>query len=135
MDQIQRQIAVLGTPKADDTSYITNESALKYMKSLPKRSKQSWKNLFPDANPIGLDLLSKMLTFNPDKRYTIEQCINHEYFNGLHNAEEEPICETQFDWSFDTFEHKKETIQNMIYEESLEYHPDKEKKKNEVMER
>ena len=94
------------------------------MKGLPKRSKQSWKNLFPDANPLGLELLSKMLAFNPDKRFTVQECINHEYFNGLHNPEEEPICEETFDWSFDTFEPDKEVIQKMVYQESLEYHPE-----------
>jgi mitogen-activated protein kinase 1/3 len=108
-------------------TYITNESALKYIKSLPKRSKQSWKALFPNANPVGLDLLSKMLAFNPSKRFTVQECINHEYFNDLHNPEEEPISESPFDWSFDTFEPTKEIIQGMIYEESLQYHPDKKK--------
>jgi len=119
----------LGTPKSDDISYITNDSALKYIKSLPKRSKQSWKKLFPDANPVGLDLLSKMLTFNPDKRQSVQECINHEYFADIRNPEEEMVCEKLFDWSFDNFEATKEIIQNMIYEESLQYHPDKIDKK------
>lgn len=118
---------MLGTPKSDDLDYITNESALKYIKSLPKRSKQSFKNLFPEAKPLGLDLLSKMLAFNPNKRYTVQECLNHEYFSDLHNQDEEPVCETPFDWTFDNFEPTKEIIQNMIYEESLEYHPEKKK--------
>ena len=50
-------------------------------------------SLFPKANPLSLDLLSKMLTFNPDKRYTVEDCLNHAYFETLHNHDEEPICE------------------------------------------
>ena len=54
-----------------------NENALKYIKSLPKRSKQHFQTLFPKANPVGLDLLSKMLVFNPDKRYTVEECLKH----------------------------------------------------------
>jgi mitogen-activated protein kinase 1/3 len=27
--------------------YITNEDAIKYIKSLPKRTKQKWEKLFP----------------------------------------------------------------------------------------
>jgi len=80
--------------------------------------------LFPKQNPIALDLLSKMLVFNPNKRYTIEQCISHPYFEGLHNPEEEPICEEPFDWTFDEVELTKENLQNMIYEEALKFHPD-----------
>lgn len=117
-------IAVLGTPKPEDMAYISNEGALKFIKKLPRRSKQSFSTLFPKASPLGLDLLGKMLTFNPDKRYTVQECLNHEYFEGIHNAEEEPVCEEFFDWSFDNFELSKERIQTMIFEESLSYHPE-----------
>lgn len=82
LDQIQRVIAVLGTPTYDDLSYIGNEQALLYVKSLPKRSKQNWSTLYTDGNPLALDLLAKMLTFNPNKRYTVEQCLEHPYFEG-----------------------------------------------------
>lgn len=74
-----------------DISYITNEGALKYIKSLPKRTRQSLQSLYPDSNPCALDLLQKMLTFNPNTRYTIEQCLAHPYFEQLHNAEDEPV--------------------------------------------
>ena len=62
-----------------------------------------------------------MLTFNPNKRFTVEECLvinlllinyykEHPYFEGLHSPEEEPVCESLFDWSWDDFELKKETI-------------------------
>lgn len=124
LDQVQRIIAVLGTPTSTDLSYIGNESALKYIKSLPKRSKQSWQSLYQKANPVGLDLLGKMLTFNPEKRFTVEECLNHPYFEGLHNPDEEPVAEKVFDWSFDNFEPTKEILQKMVYDESLIFHPD-----------
>ena len=47
LEQIQRIIAILGTPTREEISYITNEGALKYIKSLPKRTKQSWQALYP----------------------------------------------------------------------------------------
>jgi len=34
-----------------------------------------------------------MITFNPDKRATVEECLAHPYFEGLHKVEEEPVCE------------------------------------------
>ena len=82
LDQIQRIISVLGTPSYDDISYITNEQALKFIKSLPKRSKQPFDKLFTKANPLALDLLENMLTFNPHDRYTVEDCLAHPYFAG-----------------------------------------------------
>lgn len=93
---------------------------------LPKRTKQLFASLFPKANPVALDLLSKLLVFNPNKRYTVEQCIAHPYFEGLHNPDEEPLANNPFDWSFDDIELKKENIQSMIYDEALKFHPDEE---------
>ena len=47
LDQVQRIIAVLGTPTTEDMKYIGNQNAIKYIKSLPKRSKQQWESLYP----------------------------------------------------------------------------------------
>jgi serine/threonine protein kinase len=124
LDQIKRIIAVLGTPNQEEMSYIGNESAIKYIKSLPKRNKQNWSALYPKANPVALDLLGKMLVFNPNKRYTVEQCLAHPYFEGLHNDTMEPEAEQVFDWAWDNFEPTKEILQGMVYELSKHYHPD-----------
>lgn len=51
-----------------------------------------------------------MLTFNPDDRYTIEECLAHPYFEGLHNPEDEPTSPELFDWSWDDFELTKERL-------------------------
>jgi mitogen-activated protein kinase 1/3 len=74
---------------------------------------------------VALDLLGKMLHFSPLKRYNIKQCLAHPYFEGLHNESTEPVCKEPFDWSWDNFEPTKEILQDMVYEESLKYHPDK----------
>jgi len=105
-------------------AFIGNGQARKYIKTLPRRNKQSWSSLYPKANPVALDLLSKMLMFNPVKRYTVEQCLAHPYFEGLHSDDSEPTCESTFDWSFDNFKPTKERIQGMIYDLALEFHPD-----------
>jgi serine/threonine protein kinase len=126
LDQIQKIISVLGTPSAEDLEFITNNQAREFVQKLAKRTKQTFSSLFKKSNPVALDLLSKMLIFNPKKRYTVEQCISHPYFEGLHNPEEEPISDSSFDWSFDDIELTKETLQSMIYEESLNFDPDEE---------
>jgi serine/threonine protein kinase len=75
LDQVQRIISVLGTPSQEDQKYIGNENALKYIKNLPKRTRQAWDKLFPNFKPATYDLLNRMLTFNPDKRYTVDECL------------------------------------------------------------
>jgi mitogen-activated protein kinase 1/3 len=105
-------------------TFIKNEQAKEFVTKLPKRTKQSFSSLFPKHNPVALDLLGKMLVFNPNKRYTIEQCISHPYFEQLHNPESEPICEEPFDWTFDDVELTTENLQSMIYDEALKFHSD-----------
>lgn len=105
---------MLGTPTAEDLDFITYTQAKEFVLKLAKRTKQSYSSLFPKSNPVALDLLAKMLIFNPHKRYTIEQCISHPYFEGLHNPEEEPISESPFDWSFVDIELTKQNLQSMF---------------------
>jgi mitogen-activated protein kinase 1/3 len=126
LDQIQKIIAVTGTPKMEDLDFIQKKEAKEFFLKLVKRTKLTWSSLFPNANPIALDLLEKMLTFNPKKRYTVEQCISHPYFEGLHDPDQEPIITSTFDWTFDAVELTKENLQSMIYDESLFYHDEDE---------
>ena len=88
---------------------------------MPKRTKQLWESLYPKASPQARDILGKMLTFNPNKRFTVEECLEHEYFEGLHNPDEEPFSDEIYDWSWDNFELKKETIQSMVYDEASSF--------------
>ena len=62
-----------------------------------------------------------MLTFNPHERFSVEECLEHPYFEGIHCPEEEPVCDSAFDWSWDTFELKKETLQAKIYDEAVAF--------------
>ena len=39
-----------------------------YVTSLPYQAKVPFATLYPEANPLALDLLDKMLTFNPTNR-------------------------------------------------------------------
>lgn len=126
MDQIQKIISILGTPTKDDLDFISNPQARDFVTKLAKRTRQQFSTLFPKSNPVALDLLGKLLVFNPNKRYTVEQCISHPYFEGLHNPDEEPIAECSFDWSFDDIELTKDNLQKMVYEESIAFHPDPE---------
>ena len=126
LDQIQKIISVLGTPSGEDLEFISNKQAKEFVIKLAKRTKQSFSSLYPNSNPVALDLLSKMLVFNPKKRFTIEQCISHPYFEGLHNPEEEPISDEPFDWKFDDLELTKENLQSMVYDESLYFHDEDE---------
>jgi mitogen-activated protein kinase 1/3 len=122
LDEIQKIISVLGSPTESDLEFIDKPNVKEFVNKIAKRTKQNFNVMFPTANPIAIDLLEKMLTFSPDKRYNVEQCIQHPYFEGLHDPEQEPIADSQFDYSFDDAGSlTKEKMQTMIYEQSLKY--------------
>jgi len=122
LDELQKIISVLGSPSESDLEYINDTKIKTFVNRLAKRTKQSFNLMFSNANPVALDLLGKMLTFSPKKRYTVEQCISHPYFEGLHDPEQEPTAESIFDFSFDKESLSKEKLRNMIYEQSMRFH-------------
>ena len=43
------------------------------------RPKKSLKDLLPDAPDDAIDLMTKLLVFNPEKRLSAEECLSHPY--------------------------------------------------------
>lgn len=89
--QLRIIVDVLGTPSDDDLSFVKSARALAFMKKQAGKPKVPFSTLFKDANPDALDLLEKMLMFNPQKRITIEQALEHPYMSSLHSLEDEPV--------------------------------------------
>ena len=48
---------------------------------MPKRKPKDLNNIFKGANPDAIDLLKKMLTFDPLKRITIDEALDHPYMS------------------------------------------------------
>ncbi|VDN30824.1 unnamed protein product [Cylicostephanus goldi] len=89
LDQLNLILAVVGSPSEEDLQCIMNEKARSYLKSLPQRPKQQWSALYPDADPSCLDLLDKMLTFDPNKRIPVEEALAHPYLSEYYDPNEE----------------------------------------------
>ena len=62
------------------------------LESLPPTKNKKLKDMFPTASEESLDLLKKLLQFNPNKRLTVEQALQHPYVAQFHNSDEEPVC-------------------------------------------
>ena len=49
---------------------------------------------------VAIDLLEKMLVFDPRSRVRAGDALAHEYLAPYHDPSDEPVSEEKFDWSF-----------------------------------
>uniref|UniRef100_A0A4W6FMF1 Mitogen-activated protein kinase n=1 Tax=Lates calcarifer TaxID=8187 RepID=A0A4W6FMF1_LATCA len=89
LDQLNHILGILGSPSQEDLNCIINIKARNYLLSLPLRCKVPWNRLFPNADPKALDLLDKMLTFNPHKRIEVEEALAHPYLEQYYDPTDE----------------------------------------------
>ena len=72
--------------------------------------------LFPQANPDALDLLDRMLAFDPSSRISVEDALEHRYLHIWHDASDEPACPKTFDFAFEVVEDVQD-MRKMILDE------------------
>jgi serine/threonine protein kinase len=63
-----------------------------YLKSFPKRERIDLRSKFPGASDEALDLLQRILVFNPYFRLSIQECLEHPYLKGMRQAQLESIA-------------------------------------------
>jgi mitogen-activated protein kinase 1/3 len=89
LDQLNHILNIIGSPSDEDLNCIQNDRARLYLVNLARKPKVPFERMFPNADPLALDLLEKMLTFNPNKRITVEEALAHEYLKQYYDPEDE----------------------------------------------
>jgi mitogen-activated protein kinase 1/3 len=99
--QIKLIIEVLGTQDVNDLNFISNSSAKNFVMQFQNIPKKDFKQILKSDNPDAVDLVEKMLVFNPEKRYSIEQCLNHRYLKNMREGIEDPVFNGKINLDFD----------------------------------
>jgi cyclin-dependent kinase len=93
-DQLDRIFRMLGTPSLAEYPGIvdlpeycssddnTNNNNNNNLPVYPK-PKNGLASLVPSLNPTGIDLLSRMLQYDPARRITAQQALEHEFFRDM----------------------------------------------------
>ncbi|XWS33012.1 hypothetical protein CRYUN_Cryun22dG0040800 [Craigia yunnanensis] len=123
--QLDLMTDLLGTPSLDTISRVRNEKARRYLTSMRKKQPVPFEQKFPNADPLALRLLQRLLAFDPKDRPTAEEALADPYFKGLAKVEREPSCQpiTKMEFEFERRRVTKEDIRELIFREILEYHP------------
>lgn len=123
VDQLNQILHYLGTPNEETLARIGSPRAQEYVRNLPFMPKIPFQRLFPNANPDALDLLDRMLAFDPSSRISVEEALEHPYLNIWHDASDEPSCPTTFDFHFEVVDDVQE-MRQMILEEVIRFRAD-----------
>lgn len=102
-NQLELIFNVMGTPSQEDVAAISNMAARKHISKMKQKSPQAldkFNSRFAQASRLEIDLLKKMLTFNPDKRISVEEALEHPWIRHLSHGDED-ICPTPLSFAFE----------------------------------
>ncbi|XP_019177682.1 PREDICTED: mitogen-activated protein kinase homolog NTF6-like [Ipomoea nil] len=115
---------LLGTPEDSDLGFLRSDNARRYVKQLPHVPKQPFSQKFPDVSSLAIDLAEQMLVFDPAKRITVEDALNHPFLSSLHEINEEPTSPSPFVFDFEQASLDEEDIKELIWREALNFNPE-----------
>ncbi|GAV86236.1 LOW QUALITY PROTEIN: hypothetical protein CFOL_v3_29669, partial [Cephalotus follicularis] len=110
-----------GSPDDASLGFLRSDNARRYVRQLPQCRKQQFSARFPNMSPGAIDLLEKMLVFDPSKRITVEEALCH--LSTLHDINDEPVCLRPFSFDFEQSSCTEEHIKALIWRELVKFNP------------
>lgn len=118
-DQLWVIIDKLGTPSEEDLSFVSDEQARSYVKNLPHAEKKNFKDMYPFPGDEAIDLLNKMLQFNPLKRADLKTCLEHPLLADVRDERKELKASTPIVLDFDYEDVNRDILRVLFAEEII----------------
>lgn len=121
-DQLSVIISKIGPLSEEDMSFLSASKQTTYLKQFNIDCESiQFDEIFPYESPDALDLLKKMLSFNPYFRVSVEECLEHPYFDDVEKDSDEEDPEIDANSLTVQFDHCSESELRQILEETFEY--------------
>lgn len=79
VDQLSKVLDVIGRPSEEAISRLSNHKARHWLRSHQSLPKVPLHNLYPHIDPLALNLIDKLLQFDPRERLSAEQALHHPW--------------------------------------------------------
>ncbi|KAJ9518933.1 hypothetical protein QJQ45_026224 [Haematococcus lacustris] len=123
VDQLKQIIKMLGAPSDEDLTFISSVKARAYIKALPASERVNFAKKFPEADPLAIDLMEKMLEFDPRKRIDVCAALKHPWLAQLHDELAETSAPRSFEFDFEEAQLTEAAVRELVWEETRYYHP------------
>jgi serine/threonine protein kinase len=120
-------LELLGKPAPESIGFVENAKAREFLKNYESKGTSTFDGIFGKHKVVdvqALDLLRKLLIFDPTKRFKVEDALKHPYLGDLYCPEDEPVAQplSEYEFEFERLDLNKEQIKDCIYEEILVHH-------------
>jgi len=124
IEQLKIIFAILGTPEPDSLDWIKTPEAKHWVEHMQPSKGRDLSKIFHEASPRALDLLTKMLVLDPNKRISVVEALEHPYLEELHDPAKEVTCKkfnTAFEANFERTINSPFGVRHMMYEEMKKF--------------
>ena len=87
----------------------------------PLAQRVDFARLFPGSSAQAVDLLQRMLQFDPRRRISVEGALRHPWLAQLHDEAAEPSAPGAFSFDFEEQELDEAAVRQLVWEEMQQY--------------
>lgn len=122
-DQLNVIFQILGSPEPEDIDFITDKKAMDYVKSFGYMKRVNFKDVYMNSPDENIDFLEHSIAFNPKKRVSIKDAIEHPCFKDVRDKSKETTANgpVTMDFENDT-KLTIEKLRKLFLEEIANYH-------------
>jgi len=91
----------LAPPTEYERELLQNHPTVVFAQTVPEDSRVILGSIFQKSSFCALSLLDRMLTWTPETRISLQECLEHPFFEEIHGEGHEPVSKELFDWSFE----------------------------------
>uniref|UniRef100_A0A0G4HPH3 Mitogen-activated protein kinase n=1 Tax=Chromera velia CCMP2878 TaxID=1169474 RepID=A0A0G4HPH3_9ALVE len=125
-DQLNLIFELIGTPGEEELEDVVEKGSSKaFVRRFGNRPPRNLRALFPGASYEALDLLARMLYFDPDRRISLDDAIEHPYLQEVRNASVETLADDRVHLPFDDWaDIGEDELRYLFLKEVQLYHPE-----------